>query len=198
MGLGDTGAVDARRLVKVSKYLSRHLRHDPDRLGLELESGGWVDVDALLAACADRGFALSRAELDEVVARNDKRRFAFDDGGRRIRASQGHSVPVDLGLEPVQPPAELFHGTSESRVEPILRDGLRPMGRRHVHLSPDVATARRVGARHGRPAVLTVAADALAAAGHVFLRSDNGVWLTDHVPPEALRPLPAGDPRALG
>ena len=179
--------MDPRRVVKVSRYLSRHLRHDPGRLGLELDPGGWVAVDALLAACAARGFPLSRSELEEVVARNDKRRFAFDAARRRIRASQGHSVPVDLGLEPQVPPDLLFHGTSEGRVKAILRLGLRPMARHHVHLSPDVATARRVGARHGRPVVLEVAAGELAAAGHVFLRSDNGVWLTGHVPPAALR-----------
>jgi putative RNA 2'-phosphotransferase len=174
-------------VVKVSKFLSRHLRHEPGRLGLELEPGGWVVVDELLAACAARGVALSRAELDEVVARNDKSRFAFDAAGTRIRASQGHSVPVDLGLMPVAPPSRLFHGTGEGRVDAILRDGLRPMGRHHVHLSSDEGTARRVGARHGRPVVLEVDAGDLAAAGHVFLRSDNGVWLTDAVPPGALR-----------
>jgi putative RNA 2'-phosphotransferase len=179
--------VDARRVVQVSRFLSRHLRHDPERLGLELDPGGWVTVDALLEGCAARGLPLSRADLDEVVARNDKRRFAFDEAGARIRASQGHSVPVDLGLAPAEPPARLFHGTSRHRVERILRDGLRPMGRHHVHLSPDAATARRVGARHGPPVVLEVDAGELAASGHVFLRSDNGVWLTDHVPPGALR-----------
>jgi putative RNA 2'-phosphotransferase len=179
--------VDARRVVQVSRFLSRHLRHDPGRLGLELEPGGWVAVDALLAGCAARGLPLSRLELGEVVARNDKRRFAFDEAGTRIRASQGHSVPVDLGLAPAEPPARLFHGTSRDRAERILRDGLRPMGRHHVHLSPDTATARRVGARHGAPVVLEVASGELAAAGHVFLRSDNGVWLTGHVPPSALR-----------
>ncbi len=180
-------------MVKVSKYLSRHLRHDPGRLGLELGPGGWVEVGALLEGCAARGFPVSRAELEEVVARNDKRRFAFDQAGTRIRASQGHSVPVDLGLEPAAPPAVLWHGTSEGRVAAILRSGLRPMGRHHVHLSPDAGTARRVGARHGRPVVLEVAAEELAAAGHVFLRSDNGVWLTEHVPPAALRVArPAG------
>jgi len=184
--------VDPRRLVKVSRYLSRHLRHDPGRLGLELRPGGWVEVEALLAACAARGLALSRGELHEVVERNDKRRFALDRAGTLIRASQGHSVPVDLGLASATPPAVLWHGTSEARVEAILRDGLRPMGRHHVHLSPDAVSARRVGARHGRPTVLEVAAGKLAAAGHVFLRSDNGIWLTEHVPPRALRELSGG------
>jgi putative RNA 2'-phosphotransferase len=178
--------VDRKRLVKVSKYLSRHLRHDPGRLGLELEPGGWVEVDALLRACAARSFALTRAELDEVVERNDKRRFSFDETGRRIRANQGHSVEVDLGLEPVEPPAVLFHGTGAGSVDSIMRTGLERRGRHHVHLSPDAATAERVGRRHGRPVVLEVAAARMAADGHAFFVTANGVWLTESVPPRYL------------
>jgi putative RNA 2'-phosphotransferase len=180
-------AVDARRLVKVSKYLSRHLRHDPARLGLELEPGGWVEVDALLEACAARSFALSEAELREVVARSDKQRFAFDPSGTRIRANQGHSVPVDLELPAVEPPELLFHGTGAGSVESIMREGLQRRGRHHVHLSGDPQTAMRVGGRHGRPVVLEVAAGRMAAAGHAFYVSANGVWLTEAVPPEFLR-----------
>jgi putative RNA 2'-phosphotransferase len=182
--------VDDRRLVRTSKYLSKHLRHRPERLDLTLDDGGWVGVDELLAACAAHGFALTRAELEEVVARNDKRRFAFDASGTRIRASQGHSLEVDLGLDAVAPPAELFHGTNERSVDDILRDGLDRRGRHHVHLSPDVATATRVGGRRGRPVVLAVDAARMAADGHAFYRSANGVWLTDAVPPGYLRRLP--------
>ncbi|HEX8102518.1 MAG TPA: RNA 2'-phosphotransferase [Solirubrobacteraceae bacterium] len=177
------------RLVKASKYLSRHLRHQPERLGLTLAPGGWVGVDELLAACAAHGFALSRAELEEVVRRNDKRRFSFDAHGARIRASQGHSVAVDLGLAPADPPETLFHGTPERSLDAILREGLRPMGRHHVHLSPDAATATRVGGRRGKAVVLEVAAGAMARAGHVFHVSDNGVWLTDAVKPDYLAVL---------
>lgn len=179
--------MDADRLVKISKMLSKHLRHKPEALGLRLAPGGWVAVDALLAALATKGFALSRAELDEVVARNDKGRFGFDPTGALIRAHQGHSVPVDLGLAPLEPPARLYHGTTRAAVPAILAEGLRPMSRHHVHLSPDVPTATRVGARRGAPVVLEVRAGDMHAAGHVFYRSDNGVWLTDAVPPEYLR-----------
>jgi putative RNA 2'-phosphotransferase len=179
--------MDDARLVKLSKYLSRHLRHDPGRLGLTLRPGGWVEVDALLAACSAHGVALSRAELDEVVAGNDKQRFGIDPTGRMIRARQGHSIAVDLQLPARPPPAELFHGTAERSLATIRSEGLRPMGRHHVHLSADVVTARRVGARHGRPVVLRVDAAAMAAAGHEFRRSDNGVWLVDQVPPRFLR-----------
>ena len=177
--------MDERRVVKLSKYLSKHLRHQPGRLGLTLEPGGWVAVDDLLAACAAHGVALTRAELEEVVARNDKRRFTL--AGGRIRAAQGHSVDVDLGLVAVAAPDVLFHGTAERSVEAILRDGLEPMGRHHVHLSADVATALRVGGRHGRPVVLEVAAGRMYGDGHRFYRADNGVWLVDGVPARYLR-----------
>jgi putative RNA 2'-phosphotransferase len=169
-------------ITRISKTLSYHLRHRSDALGITLEPGGWVRVDALLAALARNGTAISRAELDEVVARNSKQRFAFDAGGERIRANQGHSVDVDLELEPVEPPAVLFHGTSRRTLDAILRDGLRKMGRHHVHLSADTA-----GARHGAPVVLAVDAAAMHAAGHVFFLSANGVWLVDAVPPAFLR-----------
>jgi putative RNA 2'-phosphotransferase len=178
--------VDDRRLVKRSKQISKQLRHR-----MALEPGGWVAVEALLERTG-----LTRDELDEVVARNDKQRFAYDASGERIRAQQGHSVPVDLQLEPVAPPPELFHGTGEGSVAAILEHGLERRGRHHVHLSPDERTATRVGARHGRPVVLRVDAAAMAADGHVFLRSGNGVWLTDAVPPRYLRvsrgPAPSG------
>jgi len=179
--------VHPARLVKVSKYLARHLRHSPERIGLTLDEAGWVGVDELLAACNERGFRLTRAELDEVVRRNDKSRYAYDGSGRRIRASQGHSVVVDLGLSPTAPPPVLFHGTAAATVPTILTDGLRPMRRRSVHLSPDVATARRVGGRHGSPVVLTVDAAAMARDGHEFTVSENGVWLVEAVPPAYLR-----------
>jgi putative RNA 2'-phosphotransferase len=181
--------MDPKRLVRVSKYLSKHLRHTPEQLGLRLEPGGWVEVEALLAACAADRFPISRAELQEVVATSDKRRFAFDDSGELIRANQGHSAPVDLQMEPLTPPEVLYHGTAAASVAAALRTGLSQMKRHHVHLSPDVPTATAVGARHGRPVVLVIDAARMAGDGHTFFRSANGVWLTDRVPPEYLRPL---------
>ena len=161
------------------------LRHQPQLIGLRLDEAGWADVDDLLSALAAHGRPLTRRQLEQLVADCDKQRFALS--GSRIRASQGHSVPVELGLEPVAPPAVLFHGTPERNVDAILREGLRKGSRHHVHLSPDVGTAQRVGARRGRPRVLEVDAAAMAAGGHVFLRSANGVWLVDEVPPAYLR-----------
>jgi putative RNA 2'-phosphotransferase len=181
--------MDDARLIKISKYLSKHQRHQPERLELALRPGGWVPVADLLAACARHTFPLSRVELDEVVARNNKRRFSFDSTGNLIRANQGHSVAVDLQLEPVEPPAVLYHGTGHGTTETIAREGLRKMARHHVHLSGDRETARAVGARHGRPVVFAVDAAAMRHGGHLFYRSDNGVWLVDYVPPEYLRRL---------
>ncbi|MFJ5774715.1 RNA 2'-phosphotransferase [Streptomyces sp. NPDC093094] len=177
--------MDERRTVKVSKYLSKHLRHQPERIGLTLDEGGWVEIDALMAAAAAHGFRFTREELDQVVATNDKKRFAVE--GTRIRASQGHSVEVDLGLPPATPPPYLYHGTVAARLEAIRDEGLRPMNRHDVHLSSDRETATRVGARRGRPVVLSVDAGAMHRDGHVFHMSANGVWLTKAVPPRYLR-----------
>ncbi|MEV6667954.1 RNA 2'-phosphotransferase [Streptomyces nigra] len=177
--------MDERRTVKVSKYLSKHLRHQPERIGLVLDEGGWVEIDTLIAAARAHGFSFSRDELDHVVAANDKKRFAVD--GTRIRASQGHSVEVDLGLAPATPPPYLYHGTVAAHLGAIRAEGLRPMNRHDVHLSPDRETATRVGARRGRPVVLSVDTGAMHRDGHVFHVSANGVWLTKAVPPEYLR-----------
>jgi putative RNA 2'-phosphotransferase len=176
-------------VVRISKRLSYLLRHAPGSIGLTLDDAGWVDVDALLAALTAAGTPISRVELDEVVARNDKRRFALDPTGTRIRASQGHSVPVDLGYAAAEPPDVLFHGTVERFLPAILARGLRAGNRHAVHLSADVATARRVGARRGRPVVLRVDALGMAADGAVFTRSANGVWLVAAVPRRHLRVL---------
>lgn len=181
--------MNPQRLVKVSKYLSRHLRHAPADLGLTLEPGGWVEVDALLAGCHDAGFTLTLDELEEVVERNDKQRFSFDATGTRIRANQGHSVEVDLQLEPTPPPDVLYHGTSDNVVEEILQTGLQRMRRHHVHLSTATPTAQKVGSRHGKPVILVVDAARMHQDGKTFYCSANGVWLTDDVPPQYLRRL---------
>ena len=183
--------MDNARLVKISKYLSKHLRHQPERLGLEVAPGGWVEVERLLAACGAHNFPITRAELEDVVARNDKRRFSMDDAGHRIRANQGHSIEVDLCLETASPPAVLYHGTGERAVRLIEASGLLKMARHHVHLSHDVETARKVGARHGRPVVFEVDTKGMVEAGHEFYVSANGVWLVESVPPQYLRLLRA-------
>ncbi|MFF2849943.1 RNA 2'-phosphotransferase [Streptomyces sp. NPDC058001] len=177
--------MDEKHTVKVSKYLSKHLRHRPERIGLTLDDGGWVEIDTLIAAARAHGFRITRAELEHVVAANDKQRFAIE--GDRIRASQGHTVEVDLGLLPATPPAYLYHGTVARSLPAIRAEGLRPMNRHDVHLSADRETATRVGARRGRPVVLSVDAGSMHTDGHEFRVSANGVWLTAAVPPAYLR-----------
>ena len=175
------------RLVKISKYLSKHLRHQPDHIGIKLAPGGWVSVDELLAACAKNQFPISCEELNEVVTTSDKQRFSFDSTSTLIRANQGHSIEVDLQLEPFVPPDLLYHGTGHKAVDSILQTGLNKMLRHHVHLSADIATAKTVGARHGKPVVFAVNAVAMHQASYTFYCSENGVWLVDCVPPQYLQ-----------
>jgi putative RNA 2'-phosphotransferase len=181
-------------VLDTSKLLSYVLRHRPDSIGLQLDANGWADVDELLQRLAEHGKPIARDLLDRVVAENDKQRFALDAHRTRIRASQGHSIDVELGLEPVQPPDVLYHGTASRFVTSILATGLRPGSRQHVHLSGDVDTARRVGTRHGVPVILRIDTARMRADGAVFYRSDNGVWLSGPVAPRYLRVLDgAGD-----
>src|ERR1700693_4479645 len=171
-----------RRLVTVSKFLAKHLRHAPDALGLTLQPGGWVSVDDLLPASERAGFTISYDELIECVETNYKKRFSFDDTGDLIRANQGHSVEVDLQLEAKKPPEVLFHGTVERFLASIMAEGLKKGKRHHVHLSKDVETARKVGARRGKPVILQVDSGKMHGQGLKFFLSVYSVWLTDSVP----------------
>jgi putative RNA 2'-phosphotransferase len=173
----------------MSKLLSRILRHDPASVGISLDPAGWVAVEQLLSALRAHGYRLSREELQRLVSSSDKQRFALDPATDRIRANQGHSIAVDLGLPPAVPPDRLYHGTPISNVESILAHGIQRGSRHDVHLSPDVETARRVGARRGRCAVLVVDARAMHSDGQPFSVSENGVWLTRQVPPRYLSRL---------
>jgi putative RNA 2'-phosphotransferase len=175
-----------KRYLKISKFLSLVLRHRPHKIGLTLDEAGWVPVTELLQACNRHGFALSLAELQAMVAGNDKARFSFSPDGLLIRANQGHSVPVNLGYEPMEPPPYLFHGTAVRFLTSIQEQGLLKGRRHHVHLSPDVATARQVGQRHGRVVILNVHSGAMHRDGYAFYLSENGVWLVDAVPPQYL------------
>ncbi len=175
-----------KRLTHSSKFLSRVLRHRPEAIGLSLDPRGWADVAQLLAQARRHGVALTPELLQEVVEQNDKQRYAFSEDKRRIRASQGHSIPVDLELEPTEPPEYLYHGTAARFMTTIKAHGLVPGRRNHVHLSADESTAVRVGGRHGSPIVLKVWAGLMHAAGYRFYLSANQVWLTEHVPVQYL------------
>ncbi|MGP6089998.1 RNA 2'-phosphotransferase [Antarctobacter jejuensis] len=174
------------QMSRDSRFLSLILRHKPEQIGLTLDRAGWVDIDKLLRALKRSGRRLSREDLEMVVAENDKRRFTISEDGCRIRAAQGHSVEVDLGIPASPPPDILYHGTARNNLDEIYRTGILPRRRRQVHLSPDVETALAVGQRHGKPVVLQVAAALMASEGHNFYLADNGVWLTDRVPPKFL------------
>lgn len=178
--------MNSNRLVKISKYLSKHLRHQPERIGLNLDPGGWVEVNQLLAACRKHNFSITREQLNEVVEKNDKKRFSFDATGTRIRANQGHSVEIDLQLQPQIPPDILYHGTGSKAADIILEEGLKKMSRHHIHLSTDITTAIAVGKRHGKPIVFTVKSGEMFKDGYSFYCADNGVWLVDAVPPQYL------------
>lgn len=176
------------RAIRISKLMSFALRHDPAALGLVLDPAGWVDVRSLAVALAHRGEPATLEEIHEVVATSDKRRFALSEDGARIRANQGHSVDVDLGLPAVSPPEILFHGTVERFLASIDAEGLVAGARTHVHLSADEETARTVGARRGAAIILHVRARAMFEEGFLFHRAENGVWLTKLVPPRFLMP----------
>jgi putative RNA 2'-phosphotransferase len=181
--------MDDERRIRISKFMSLVLRHQPETANLSLEPGGWVGIDQLLSGAVAAGLRFTREELDAVVAACEKQRFAIDETGTRIRANQGHSAEVELQFELAEPPPELFHGTPERFVTAILRDGLLKMARHHVHLSPDADTARKVGSRRGRPVTLVVDSAKMRADGHAFYCTANGVWLVEHVPPQYLRVL---------
>src|SRR5215475_15487733 len=170
------------RAVRISKFLSLTLRHQPEKIVLRLSESGWVSVERLIAASRRAGIELTLEELQNIVDNNDKKRFSLSEDGLWIRANQGHSVKVELGYAPTVPPEILYHGTAERFLNSIKQQGLIKGKRHHVHLSADAGMAEKVGQRHGKPVVLTVAAGQMRRDEFVFCRSENGVWLTEHAP----------------
>jgi len=170
------------KTIRTSKFLSLILRHRPEAVGIALDREGWADVGDLLAGMRRKGHPLTADELAHIVETNNKRRYAFNDDGSKIRAVQGHSHPVDLGMAPTAPPDQLYHGTVERFLDSIRERGLVRGNRLYVHLSADRETAAQVGRRRGAPVVLTIDSGTMAARRHAFYLSENGVWLTEHVP----------------
>ena len=181
--------ISEKENTRISKFLSLVLRHQPQTLGLRLDENGWINVEQLLDGMNQAGFSIDRQILIHVVETNSKKRFAFNEMQDRIRANQGHSVEVELGYHPQNPPDILYHGTSIQSVVAIQQLGLTKMSRHHVHLSADVETATKVGQRQGKPVVFEVHAKQMFDEGFIFYQSDNGVWLTDRVPANFLKPL---------
>jgi putative RNA 2'-phosphotransferase len=180
--------------TQLSKFFSFVLRHKPDAIGLTLDTQGWAHIDELIERGNASGTQFNRDDVQQVVETSDKKRFSISTDGQRIRAAQGHSVTVELGLLPREPPSVLYHGTATRFVDSILSEGLRPQDRQHVHLSIDEATAQRVGQRHGKPVVFKVEALHMHAKGFKFFLADNGIWLTDQVPPEFLSSIAVDQP----
>jgi putative RNA 2'-phosphotransferase len=176
-----------KETIRTSKFLSLILRHEPERVGLKLGNAGWVSVDELLQAVNRDGLPLTLDQLKHIVATSDKKRFAFSDDGLRIRASQGHSVEIDLQYPPQTPPEILYHGTATRFLDGIRQQGLQKMERHDVHLSSETKVTVQVGGRHGKPVLLIIRAGDMHRAGFVFRCSANGVWLVDHVPPQFIQ-----------
>jgi len=179
--------MNSQQTTRISRFLSLVLRHEPGKIGITLDGEGWTNVDELITAMNRHGHELDFGTLEHVVDTNDKKRFAFSADGEMIRASQGHSVEVDLGYETATPPEILYHGTVGRFLPAIRETGIQKGQRHHVHLSPVLATATAVGKRRGQPVILTVLAGEMNTVGHVFHVSANGVWLTDSVPPQFIR-----------
>lgn len=172
--------------TQISKRLAYVLRHAPESIGIELDDAGWIEVRELLPALREHGRPISTEEFLAVVQADGKKRYELSDDGTLVRAMQGHSVDVDLQLEATTPPPVLFHGTVKRFLDSIMRDGLVPGSRKHVHLSPDEATARIVGSRRGPAVILAIDAAGMHAEGAEFYQAANGVWLVEHVPPSAI------------
>ena len=168
-------------LEQTSKFIALVLRHKPEAAGITLDGHGWAQVDELIAGVSRR-MPLTREMLEEIVRTDNKQRYSFSPDHQKIRANQGHSIPVDVELKQAVPPDTLYHGTGEKYVESILREGLLPKSRLYVHLSRDAATAEQVGRRHGKPVLFLVDAAAMVRDGYAFYLSENQVWLTREVP----------------
>ena len=173
-------------LIKISRFLCYHLRHAPEKLGLELESGGWISTEKLLNSSQNTKFSLTFNDLEDVVKYDNKQRFSFNETKTKIRANQGHSVAIDLQLQQLVPPRILYHGTHQKVVKKIIKEGLKKMSRHHVHLSETKETALKVGSRRGKPVIFIVNAQKMSEDGLTFYCSDNGVWLVDYVAPNYL------------
>jgi len=173
-------------LTEKSKFLSLILRHKPEAIGISLDRHGWADVNELIDGMNKHATSMNMSMLEEIVRTDSKQRYSFNEDKTKIRANQGHSIKVDVELEEKEPPSILYHGTATRFLGNITKQGLLPMSRLYVHLSKDMETATKVGIRHGSPVILEVDAEKMYKDGYKFYLSDNGVWLTEKVPPQYL------------
>ena len=167
--------------VKISRFMSLVLRHNPEAIGISLDNNGWADVRELISGICNSGRQIDMETLERIVAENDKQRFSFNDNHTKIRANQGHSISVDVELSESEPPDVLYHGTAVRFLDSIRKNGILKRNRQYVHLSSDIQTARDVGKRHGKPVVLPIDTKKMRADGHIFYLSANHVWLCDDI-----------------
>lgn len=174
----------SNRDMKFSKFISLVLRHKPETIGLKLDEEGYVSVKSLIEGMSKQGLDIKKEDLDRIVAEDNKQRYSYDLSGdeERIRANQGHSIKVNLNLEPTDPPSELYHGTAKRFLQSILKEGIKKGNRQFVHLSRDIETATKVGTRHGQAVVLRIDTHEMIKDGFQFYCSENGVYLVDYVP----------------
>ena len=169
-------------LDKMGRFISFILRHHPETIGIELDEHGWANVEELLFGINNNGRIIDMELLEEIVRTDQKQRYSFNEDKTLIRANQGHSIPVNVELEEMQPPQVLYHGTASRFLDSIMQDGLKPMSRLYVHLSSSIETAKVVGARHGAPVILKINTSQMQEDGMKFYLSKNGVWLTNNIP----------------
>ena len=179
--------ISEKQLTQISKFLSLVLRHQPETISIQLDQNGWTDVNELIERANNYGVKFDREILNHIVETNSKKRFAFNETYDKIRASQGHSVDIELGYTNQKPPEILYHGTGEKSVKSIFESGLEKQSRQHVHLSSEIESAIKVGQRHGKPIVIKILAEQMYNDNFQFFLSDNGVWLTDNVPTKYLK-----------
>ncbi len=172
-------------LRDTSRFMSLILRHKPEKIGISLDEHGWANVDEFIAGIA-KTHEFNMDILEEIVRTDNKQRYSFNEDKTLIRANQGHSIPVDVELDEVEPPEELWHGTGEKYVASIDKQGLIPKNRLYVHLSKDKDTAFNVGKRHGKPVLYIIKAGEMYRDGYKFFLSKNGVWLTKEAPVQYL------------
>lgn len=166
---------------KLSKFISLILRHKPEEIGITLDEHGWAKVEDLINGINKSGRHIDMDILEEIVKTDNKQRYSFNEDKTKIRANQGHSIPVTIEFKELEPPKTLYHGTATKSLAGIMQQGIKSMSRLYVHLSKDFETAKQVGTRHGECVVLVINAKRMYENGIKFYLSENGVWLTEYV-----------------
>lgn len=182
--------LEKKQKKRISKLLSYILRHDPESIGITVDNYGYANVSLLIeSVIRNKKVVLDFDILCDIVDTDNKQRYSFNEDKTKIRANQGHSIEVDVGLCKKIPPDILYHGTAVCFESSIDTEGILPMGRLYVHLSNDIETAIIVGKRHGSPLVYTINCSKMIDQGYTFYLSKNNVWLVVRVPVQFIEKL---------